>query len=460
MSIVFLTLLIALLNLGLGYVAAVSLGYGPRQARVPGAIRTRGAPGGGTRGPQPSATGESVTGGSPAEIVCAGAELPLDESPIDELLDDDPGQSLDIGPSYEPYDDDIAELIHLDQPESWDLGEKFVETSILKLNIAMMKSGQRAAEIDERLRDVRGRSDQETIRQCVAQLLEDCRTYLEEQHEAAERFRSRISELGELKELGEEIEMANLEQAAQVETTISNLEHLDLKTDLEAANQRLLSELGKLRAARHRLRDNQEIAFLSIARYEDRMDTIEAQLFNDPLTKLRNRIGVETTLWPWWQQNRQQSRRMSAALFDLDGFGKVNEQYGTIVGDRILVEVAGLIQRQLHAADLVGRFGGQRFLVVLSDVGPRAAIKTAELIRQTIERATFNHGGEKFQVTATAGIIDVAPAETHESFLAKLEATLNHARRSGANSASFHDGREPEPVESPNLGADFSEINV
>lgn len=449
MDFVLLTLVIGLANLGLGYAAAVSLGYAPRPVRKP-------AP---SHSSDSDCNGQEI-GGVSDETAWSGEELPPAETPIDEMLDDDPGQSLDIGPIYEPYDDDVAELINPDQPEAWDLNEKFVETSILKLNIAMMKSGRRASEIDVRLRGVRGHSDAETIRHCVAQLLEDCRTYLAEQNDAADKFRSRVGELGELKDLGEEIEMANLEQSAQIETTISNLEYMDFESDLEAANQRLLSELGKLRVARHHLRDNQEVAFLTIARYENRMDKIEAQLFNDPLTRIRNRIGLETTLWQWWQQNRQQSRQMSAAMFDLDRFGGVNEQYGALTGDRILEAIAALVQQQAGASDLVGRFAGQRFLVVFCDAGPRAAIKSAELIRQTIERTTFVHQDEKFQVTATAGIVEITPDDSHESLLARLEAALKHARKIGGNRASFHNGREPEPVESPNFGAEFSEIAV
>ena len=90
--------------------------------------------------------------------------------------------------------------------------------------------------------------------------------------------------------------MGNLEQSAQVETTLNNLEYMDFSGDPEEGNQRLLEEIKNLRMARHRLRDKQEAAFLAIARCENRIDKIEKQLFIDPLTKLRNRIGLEVEL--------------------------------------------------------------------------------------------------------------------------------------------------------------------
>ena len=64
------------------------------------------------------------------------------------MLDAGDADELSIEPFDEPYDDDAAELMNPSMPEQWDLNEKYVETSILRLNIAMIKSGVRATEID------------------------------------------------------------------------------------------------------------------------------------------------------------------------------------------------------------------------------------------------------------------------------------------------------------------------
>jgi diguanylate cyclase (GGDEF)-like protein len=361
---------------------------------------------------------------------------------------------------HEPYDDDVAALLAPSAPEAWDLNEKFIETSVLRLNIVMMKSGARATEIDTRLRACKGRTDGGTIQRCLAELIADCEIYLAEQSEAAEKFSSRLNELGELADLGAEIEMANLEQSAQVETSLSNLRHMDFRADLEAANIRLLAEIHLLRTARHKLRDSQEAAFLTIARYENRLDKIEPQLFNDPLTKLRNRLGLETTLHEWWKQGRQKSRSMSAALFDLDAFGKLNELHGSLIGDRVLHYVAQVLQSELAQADLPARFAGQRFFALLLDTGPRAATKTTERIRQSIARVTFRHGNDQIRLTACGGLVEVGREDTVQTLLARLEQTLAQAKRAGPDRSWFHNGRAAEPIESPNLGAQHREFEV
>ena len=379
---------------------------------------------------------------------------------LGEMLDTASEDRLSIEPFVEPYDDDLAELLVPPSPEAWDLNEKFVETSVLKLNIAMMRSGARATEIDTRLRQARGQLDAGIIQRCLDELIADCEIYLAEQREAAQQLRDRIGELGELASLGEEIEMANMQQAAQIETTLSNLRHLDFQNDLEGAATRLLGEIHRLRVARHKLRDSQEIAFLTIARYENRLDKIERQLFNDALTRMRNRVGLEVTLHEWWHQGRPRTRSLCGAIWDLDAFGRINEEHGSRIGDRILVHTAELIQKAIGEADLPARYAGQRFFVMLVDTGPRAATKTVEFIRQSLARVTFLHEGRQIRVTACGALAEVHPDEPPEELFARLEETLQAAKQAGPNRTFLHNGRQPEPVEAPNLGAEYREIRL
>jgi diguanylate cyclase (GGDEF)-like protein len=443
-----------MLNVCLGFALAMYLGYGPpsmleawdtlwSDGRAPGEHDPAGS----------WSTKGSFQGSSSGEF---GRELGA-------MLDDEPDEDPSPEPLEEEKDDGEEEepsAVESEAPQTWDLDERFVETSILKLNIAMMKSGARASEIDTRLRACRGHGDSETIRSCLAELKEDCETYLAEQSEAAEEFHSRIGELGELSTLGDEIEMANLEQAAQIETTLSNLGHMDFESDPETANERLLEELAHLRVARHKLRDSQEVAFLTVARYENRLEKIEKQLFNDPLTKLRNRIGLETTLFDWWKQGRQKSRQMNAVLFDLDAFGPINEIHGSLVGDRILYRIAKFIGEAIDKHDLAACYAGQRFLVVMTDIGPRTAITNAERIRQAIEKITFKKDNENIRLTVSGGVTEITPEDTVEAVFERVEHALGQAKQAGPNCSFFHNGKEPERIEPPNLGADEVEIGL
>ena len=451
MSLVVLTFIVGFLNLGLGYALAVRRGWGPDTFQQ--ALQGLGA------------------GRHSATDIEDDVEIQIDElldefaeTSLEDLLDSDADEEMDIEAFDEAYDDDMAALSTPEGPDSWNLDEKYVETSILKLNIAMMKSGARSTEIDTKLRAIRGNSDHDTIQSCLAELKADCETYLTELSETAERFSARVGELGELSALGEEIEMANLEQSAQIETTISNLNTMDFESDLEAANERLLEEIRNLRVARHKLRDNQDVAFVTVARYEDRMGTIEHQLYNDSLTGLRNRIGLETTLWEWWRQRRQQSRPMSAALFDIDGLTAVNDQYGSLCGDRIIQQIGRFIEGFASTGDLVGRYAGQQFVVVQVDVGPCAALKNFEVIRQSIHKTTYLQDDLPIQVTLTGGITEVMQDDTDVGLLERLEETLGAARSSGNNRSFVLDlsemDAEPKLVESPSFGVEPTDVEL
>lgn len=452
MSLVFLTLLVGVVNVCLGYALAVRLGYGPPRLLDAWEVLA-------TRSPT-----RSMASRRPAAVAVPGGALTEQTAPtpIEELLNeqyDDPEDEL-YDNTYNEPEDESDDDVGPEGPENWDLDERFVEVSIMKLNVVMMRTGAHTAEIDARLRAVQPDPDADTIQQCLDELLEDCQTYLNEQHEAARRFHHRVGELGELKTLGREIEKANLEQAARIETSISSLRSLDCKSDLEAASLRLLEEIGNLRVARHKLRDDQEKAFLVIARSEDRMGEIEQQLQRDPLTRLHNRIGLEATLWQWWQDGCHESREMSALLLDLDRFGCVNEKYGPLAGDRILRELGQVIRSTAGEEDIVGRFAGQQFLVVIVDVDRRAATDRAELVRQSIERITFLYGDEEIRVTAGGGFTEVTPRDTHERLFARLDQALRQAKQAGPNRAFLHDGEKTELLESPNLGAEYVEISI
>jgi diguanylate cyclase (GGDEF)-like protein len=388
------------------------------------------------------------------EFASVGADLELAAHDAQQEL------SLDTQAFDYSFREQDIQYTDPDSPENWNLNEKFIETSVLKLNIAMMKSGMRCTEIDTELRGARGRTDSETIQRSLALLKEDCETYLVEQSEAATKFSSRIGELGELRSLGEEIEMTNMQQASQIETTLSNLANMDFTSDLEAANARLLTELKSLRLARHMLRDNQEAAFLAIARYENRLDKIESRLFNDPLTGIPNRIGLEVTLNDWWVHKKHASKPITASLYDVDEFGALNDAHGPKIGDGVLRHAAKFIGGKLSHADLLARYAGQRLIVFQLGAGGKMAIKNAELIRQSFEGFVCMHETKEIRLTLTAAITEITPQDTYEGVFRRLEATLAAARSQGRNRTFIHNGREAAPLQAPPMKIEQIAVSI
>jgi diguanylate cyclase (GGDEF)-like protein len=262
-----------------------------------------------------------------------------------------------------------------------------------------------------------------------------------------------------LNELGVANEMSNLGQAAQVETTLSNLENMDFRSDLEAANQRLMDEIDHLRVARHAWRDHQESTFLRLARIENSVNKIEKQLQSDPTTGLPNRIGLEMALDAWWQDGRHQQQSLAAVLLNVDALGKLNRQQGALAGDSLLYQLGRHLRATAAADDLVGRAAGGSFLVVVPQSGRDAACKTAELLRHSIAQIRFKQGEETLQITVSAGVTEVRPEEPdRELMFARLAQSLKTAKQSGHNRSFFHDGTEPHLIETPPPAVESLEI--
>lgn len=435
---VVLVLLIGILNLCVGYAIAVSLGYGP--PTLMGAWE-----------------GLTVEPRFFAATPSRSANLEQSsENEEEEEVTEEAAEEDSVEPEEEQHEEtseDDSDGEELERPD-----EQFVEGSVLNFKVAMIKSGMALSGIDTKLRAAP--FEAELIQECLKELQDDCSAYMVEQEEAADRFRERVDELGDLAALGEEIEMTILEETAQIETTLSNLAHMDFDSDLDIAGRRLLEEIHNLLSARHKLQDGQDAAFVAIARHEGRLGSVEERLQNDPLTRMPNRIGLETTMETWWKDGLHRTHELCAMLVDLDGFADINENHGVMCGDKILFHVARTIETESDEESLAGRFAGQRFLVLLKDLGPRAAAKKAETIRLTLEQTVFSKADERIRVTMTDAVTAVTPEDTPESLLKRLSETIDKARQSGPNRSYLHDGRNAEQVEFPSLAVEERAIKL
>ncbi|WP_334176065.1 GGDEF domain-containing protein [Pseudoxanthobacter sp.] len=125
----------------------------------------------------------------------------------------------------------------------------------------------------------------------------------------------------------------------------------------------------------------------------------------DPLTGLANRRMVELQAEAIFLLARRTGRPVALAVLDLDRFKSVNDTFGHLAGDAVLRHVARLIAAQRRASDIVGRMGGEEFVVLMPDTDSTGAARVCETLRQRLEGAPYPqpHGGTIF-VTASFGM--------------------------------------------------------
>lgn len=174
--------------------------------------------------------------------------------------------------------------------------------------------------------------------------------------------------------------------------------------------------------------------------------------FNDPLTDLYSRrILIEFIDWEIRRYQRV-SIPFSLAIFDIDNFKSVNDRFGHHTGDAVLKELAVILKKSVRSNDLVGRYGGEEFIVVFHATGLAAASQTAENIRAAVEKNLKTPDGTPVTVSIGICMIESAdggaagPAvmkqeaeEIRDSLITRADQALYRAKSSGKNMVCVED---------------------
>jgi diguanylate cyclase len=151
---------------------------------------------------------------------------------------------------------------------------------------------------------------------------------------------------------------------------------------------------------------------------------------HDPLTGLYNRVLLSDSARRMFAlDDRNETAQVAALMIDIDLFKRVNDTYGHPTGDRVLQHVAQAITQSVRPSDLVFRFGGEEFLVLLPDVDEATAIAAAERIRTRVA-----HPSEECpDVTVSVGVAHRHEGEDHEDLVARADLALYQAKSNGRN---------------------------
>jgi len=130
---------------------------------------------------------------------------------------------------------------------------------------------------------------------------------------------------------------------------------------------------------------------------------------------------------------------LSMLMFDLDHFKRVNDTYGHLAGDYVLKETCRLIKESVvRSEDILGRFGGEEFVVIMPDAKLEVAVGVAERIRRTLETHDFIFSGMKIPVTTSLGVASWIPSyRTADEFLEVADQLLYKSKQEGRNRVSF-----------------------
>ncbi|MBT2338374.1 MULTISPECIES: GGDEF domain-containing protein [Pseudomonas] len=153
----------------------------------------------------------------------------------------------------------------------------------------------------------------------------------------------------------------------------------------------------------------------------------------DPLTGTGNRIAMDQTLTREIDMARRHSQPLSLLMLDIDHFKRINDSYGHSVGDDVLKAVADSIKQQLRNVDMVFRFGGEEFLILLANTNRDAAAMIGERLRYAAQVQDYFAEGARIELTVSLGCATLLPGESVESLLRRADSALYVAKREGRN---------------------------
>ncbi|PRQ05379.1 putative diguanylate cyclase YedQ [Enhygromyxa salina] len=168
---------------------------------------------------------------------------------------------------------------------------------------------------------------------------------------------------------------------------------------------------------------------VGIASVLGRARSLQAAAYDDSLTGLPNRVGFRRAFEPLRLLAERNGSPLSLALLDIDHFKRFNDDFGHHVGDRALVTAAQTIKASLRHSDLVGRWGGEEFIIGLPETGAKAAVELlGRAARALREHEDF---GAQNPMTFSGGVTELEPGETLDFGLLRADQLLYQVKRTG-----------------------------
>jgi len=198
----------------------------------------------------------------------------------------------------------------------------------------------------------------------------------------------------------------------------------------------LVTSTTTARAATESLQAHFEASQAELHTLRDQLGTLKGEALTDPLTDLHNRRGFEQAVTELYGDRKDALVGAAILMADIDHFKRVNDTCGHLFGDQVIRACAQVLSGAVKGRDVVARFGGEEFLILLPDTPGHGALALAEQIRTAFSKVRIRRTGSKEsidQITISIGVAVPAPAESLEQAIERADQALYQAKSDGRN---------------------------
>jgi diguanylate cyclase len=228
--------------------------------------------------------------------------------------------------------------------------------------------------------------------------------------------------------------------AAQLEANTDPQAVAELFQGMTASATWLLSQVESSRQELDAAREQINSIHADLAR-------AETMAVTDPLTGLPNRRGLDLAISRELARARRQKSEVCMAVIDIDHFKSINDQHGHSVGDQALVHLANVIRPGIRETDVLGRFGGEEFLLLMPDTPLPGAEFTVNRLLRTLERSPLHVRTGTITMHFSAGLTQWRPGESAQEILERADRAMYQAKQAGR--ARVHVCTEGEAAPAP-----------